>query len=169
MAGNKYLEGRTDGRRGEKVSTQVSSGVPNAGEIPALDANGKLDQSLMPAGVAPDTTVLDASEALAAGDYLNMWDDTGTMKLRLADNSNDRRAHGFTKEAVALGNPVIMFRETTNSFRTGQTVGTRQYLGTLGQSTESTPTGSVILQYLGTAHSATEINIELSDEIVRVT
>ena len=47
MAGDKFLFNNA-GKLQEKVSVQVSAGAANAGNIPALDSTGRLDQSLMP-------------------------------------------------------------------------------------------------------------------------
>ena len=54
-----------------KVTPLTIGGTPTqAGEIAALDANGRLDPSLMPVGVVADTITADAFEALSAGDYV---------------------------------------------------------------------------------------------------
>ena len=85
------------GRDTLKSATVISTGASEEGDIVALDATGKLDVSVMPVGIAPDVKVLATSENLAAGDYVNIYNVTGTPTARLADKSNDRPAHGYVK------------------------------------------------------------------------
>lgn len=154
---------------GKKVQTEatvVSTGVSEAGDIPALDATGKIDPSLLPTGAGPDTKAVVVSDAsgLTAGDYVNIFDSTGP-KARLADNSNGRPAHGFVLSAFADAATALIYFEGPNTALTGLTVGARQYLGTAGGTTE-TPvavTSGDIHQYLGTAMDTTEINTDIED------
>ena len=53
----------------------TSAGAGDAGKIPALDVTGKLDNSFMPVGIGADSKILPASENLAAGDLVNVWND----------------------------------------------------------------------------------------------
>ncbi|MGK7925529.1 MAG: hypothetical protein AB4290_09830 [Spirulina sp.] len=48
-----------------------------------------------------ETGTMTASEALTANDLINIFDDAGTLKMQKADADN-KPAHGFVKEAVAL-------------------------------------------------------------------
>lgn len=145
-----------------------SSGASDAGKLAKTDGSGRFDVSLMPVGIAPEVTVCAASENLAAGDFINLWSDSGTLKARKADNSNGRAAHGFVLDAVTSGQDATVFHEGANTAVSGKTVAGRQYLGTGGATTETVPTGSVILQVLGTASSATKIIIEIAEPIQRV-
>lgn len=167
MAADKY-QTLVNGRETMVSASDASAGVANAGDIVALDASGKLDPSLLPAGVGPDIASIIASVALAAGDYVNIYDDAGTPKVRLADASNDRPAHGFVKTAVLSGASASVYFEGPNTDLTGLTIGARYYLGTAGAPTSAVPSlpGSVIHQLLGTAVSATSINTDIDDEIV---
>jgi hypothetical protein len=63
----------------------TSAGAGDAGKIVATDAAGKLDASLMPTGVGADTASIVSSENLAAGDLVNVFDSSGTPKVRKAD------------------------------------------------------------------------------------
>ena len=82
----------------------TSAGAGDAGKIPALDATGKLDNSLMPVGIGADSKILPASENLAAGDLVNVWNDSGTAKARKADATiAGKEANGFVLSAVTLG------------------------------------------------------------------
>lgn len=147
-------------------ATVASAGVGDAGEIVALDAAGKLDVTVLPVGVGPDVALITVSEAagLSAGDYVNIFESTGA-KVRLADNSNGRPAHGFVKAAHADAATATVFFEGPNDDLSGLTVGARQYLDTAGGATE-TPlavTSGDLHQYLGTAISATAINTDIED------
>ena len=77
---DKYIK-QVAGVRTEVEATAVSTGVTEAGDIVALDANGKLDTTLMPTGVGADTASILASENLAAGDFINIWDDAAVVWL----------------------------------------------------------------------------------------
>ena len=142
----------------------TSSGAADAGKIIATNADGKLDASLLPAGIGANVQIVDASEAIGAGKFVNLWNDAGTLKARLADNSNGRHAHGFVKDAVASGNPATIYPlDVSNTALVGLTVGSRYYLGTAG-GTISTPldpldvaNANKVHQYLGIALSATEL------------
>lgn len=93
MAGNKYLRIGTSGRPQENASVNSSSGAGDANKIVALNAAGQIDSTMLPE--IPTFSVL-ASENLAAGDLINLWDDTGTLKMRTADNTSaTKSADGY--------------------------------------------------------------------------
>jgi hypothetical protein len=168
MAAKKFLR-LVAGKVTEIVATVVSSGAPNDGDLVALDAAGKLDISVLPTGVGPDVKIIEASENIGAGKYVNIWDDTGTTKVRLADNSNSREAHGYLLTSVTSGNNATVYFEGANSGLSGLTGGQRQYLATAGGVTTTPPTsggGAQISQLLGIAISATEINTDIDDVVV---
>jgi len=147
----------------------VSAGSGDAGAIVALDSSGRVDVSVLPVGVGPDVALILASENIGAGKYVNIWNNTGTPNVRLADNSNSRDAHGFLKDAVTSGNTATVYFEGTNDDLGGLTPGNRIYLGTAGGITNTPPTfagGAAISQFVGYAISATEINTDIDDEIV---
>lgn len=164
MAAKKYIE-LIAGKLKQKQATIVSAGAANEGDIPALDSTGKLDVSVLPVGVGPDVAILLASENIGAGKYVNIWNDGGTEKVRLADNSNGRDAHGFLKDAVTSGNNATVYFEGPNDDLSGLTPGARQYLSTAGGVTETPPVspGANIHQFLGIAVSPTVINTDIDD------
>lgn len=150
-------------------ATVISAGAGDAGEIVALDSSGKIDVSVLPTGVGPNVKVILASENIGAGKYVNIYDNTGTENVRLADNSNSREAHGFLLDAVTSGNNATVYFEGTNNDLSGLTPGARQFLGTAGGVTATPPTfagGAQISQLVGTAISATEIDTDIADIIV---
>jgi len=154
------------GKRTLVESTVVSTGVAEAGDIVGLDASGKIDPSLLPTGAGPDVAsiVVEDAAGLSAGDYVNIFDSTGP-KVRRADNSNGRPAHGFVLSAFADAATALVYFEGPNTALSGLTVGARQYLDTAGGVTE-TPvavTSGDIHQYLGVAVNATTINTDIED------
>ena len=148
-------------------ATVVSTGAGEAGDIIALDGSGKIDVSVLPVGVGPDTKILVASEDLGAGDYVNVFDDGGTPTVRLADNSNGRDAHGFVLTAVTTAANATVYFEGSNTALTGLTAGARMYLGTAGgaAATPLDPAVDIgsIHQFLGIAIDASSINTDIDD------
>jgi hypothetical protein len=163
MAGNKYMT-LSGGKKVLEASVDTSAGAGDAGKIVALDAEGKIDPSMLR---DIDNLVVVASEGLSAGDYINLWDDTGTVKARKADNSNGRDAHGYVTETVLAAANVTVFFEGANTDLSGLTLGARVYLGVTGDVIQ-TPLDPVadagkIHQFLGIAVSATSVNVDIAD------
>lgn len=161
---DKFIE-LSSGKLRQREATVQSTGVSEAGDIVALDGTGRLDPSVLPVGVGPDVKILEASENLGAGDYVNIWNDGGTEKVRLADSTNSRDAHGFVKEAVTTGNDATVFFEGPNNNLSGLTPGARQYLAASGGTTETPPAAPAnqIHQFLGIAVDANTINTDIDD------
>ena len=160
MAANKYLK-NVSGVPTEVVATQVSAGVANANQIVALNAQGLLDTSVMPVGIGADTASVTASEAIAAGAFVNVWSNAGAFAIRNADNTvAGKEAHGFVLSAVASAAVGNVYFAGNNNAVTGQTPG-NVYLGTVGGSVVvgSLPTAAgSVQQIIGEATSATSIN-----------
>jgi hypothetical protein len=156
---NKYLKVGTNGRPTEQEALATSSGAGDAGKIIATDAGGKLDSSFMPAGFGSNTDSIASSENLAAGDWVNIYDNGGTINCRKADNSNGRLAHGFVLAGVTSPAAATVYGPgELNNQASGMTVGGETFLATGGGETASVPSGSgVTIQSLGVAKSATEI------------
>jgi len=146
----------------------TSAGAGDAGKIPALDATGKLDNSLMPVGIGADSKILPASENLAAGDLVNVWNDSGTAKARKADATTaGKEANGFVLSAVTLGNNATVYFDGTDTQLSSLTPGVVYYLATTaGGVTDTPPSGSGnVLQRVGRALSATELTFEPGEPI----
>ena len=148
-------------------STVVSSGAADAGKLTALDSSGHLDLSVMPSGVGPDTQVILASEAIAAGAYVNIWNNSGTANIRNADNTAaGKEAHGYVLSAVSSGTTGTVYFIGNNTAVTGQTVGV-VFLGTVGATVSTAPSGSGnVVQRIGEATSATSVNTNIQQPIV---
>lgn len=176
----KYLQlNETDGEVYEKSTVETSDGAADADEIPALNPDGvldpsllnaatsgaevvvmtlpsgRLDQSIMPVGIGVDAVNIEASEALSANDTVNIHFVTGAARVRRADASNGRTAHGYVTQSCLVGEQVLVYREGTNAGVAGLT-GPKVYLGAAPGSSVSTPPvgDGVIQQLIGTAHAA---------------
>lgn len=166
---NKYV-GLTAGGALTEVAGQVTSaGVGDAGKIVALDSTGRLDSTVMPVGIGQDTASIQASEDLSSGDFVNIHN-SGGARVRKADASNGRDAHGFVLSAITSGNNATVFFEGRNTALTSLTPGTRYFLSgaTAGAATATAPTitGHVV-QSLGVAVSATELDFEKTVPVTR--
>ncbi|MDP2244005.1 hypothetical protein [Pseudomonas sp.] len=155
---------RVAGKTKQLFATVISSGAGSSGNIVALGADGRLDDSVLPVGIGADTTQAVASETLGAGKFVNYHDNTGVFSVRLADNSNGRQADGYVLEEFASAATATVYPlDGTNAELTGLAIGARHWLGTAGGVTatplDETDTGNVnkISQYIGVAKSATEL------------
>lgn len=149
-------------------ATVTSAGVGSANKIAQLGADGLLDPSVMPVGIGADTATIVASEALAAGDFVNIWDDAGTAKVRKADATTEgKEAVGFVLSAVSAAANATVYFEGKNTQRSGLTPGARQYLGTTpGACTATAPSANGnVVQPLGEAINATTIAFEKQEPI----
>lgn len=142
-------------------ATIASAGAGDSGKIPQLDAAGRIDSTVLPVGVGADTAAITTSEAVASGDFINIWNSTGA-KARKADATvAGKEAHGFVLVGVASGAVATVYFEGTNTAVTGQTPGNVYLSITAGIATATAPvaTGNVV-QRIGFATSATTINFQ---------
>jgi len=153
------------------VLTQVkalvtSTGVADANKVVATGADGKLDESLMPASLTLQVKVLPATEDIAAGDFVNVFDDAGTVSVRLADASAERPADGYVKAGALTGANATVYLEGVNNQLTGLAPG-QVWLGDAGQVTQTAPAsgGGGLAQIVGQAIAATELDFEKAQPI----
>ena len=162
MPGDPYLY-NNDGRPAEKRGVQASAGAADAGKIPALDAAGRLDASMMPVGITAEVVVCTASETLTSGAFVNLYNNAGAINARNADaTTNGKPAHGFVLAGVTAGQQATVYLEGNNTGVTGRTPGALQFLSTTpGQPTETAPsTAGNLVQQLGIAVTATAQQFE---------
>ena len=160
MAAKKFLR-LVNGVLTEIFGVQTSAGAGNAGDLVSLDDSGRIDNSMMPVGIGADTAAITASETLAAGDWVNVWNSSGA-KVRKADATTaGKEAHGFVLAAVTSGNPATVYFEGTNTQVTGQTPGPVYLQTTAGQGGATVPSSSGnVVQRIGVAISTTAVNFE---------
>lgn len=169
MAGQSFLR-RVAGVLTEVLGIQASAGAGDAGKIPALDAAGRLDASMMPTGVGAEVVVCVTSEALSAGQFVNLYNNTGTLTCRKADASAaGKEANGFVLSAYASSaSATVYLPSQTNTQLTGLTPGTTHYLdpATPGGATATPPTGTgKVSQVIGKSLTATSMVFQPSDPI----
>lgn len=147
---------------------QSSAGAGDAGKIPALDDTGRLDATLMPVGIGAETKLVLASENLAAGDWVNLYHNAGSINARKADaTSAGKPADGFVLAAATSGTSATVYTDGINTQLTGQTPGETVYLGTTpGVGSAAAPSGAGnTVQSVGKALSATEVVYERGEPI----
>ena len=168
MAAKKFLR-LVNGVITEIFGVQTSAGAANAGDLVSLDDTGRIHNSMMPVGIGTDTSTVTASEALAAGDWVNIWNDAGTAKVRKADATTaGKEVHGFVLSAVTSGNPATVYFEGANTQVTGQTPGPVYLQTTAGRGGATIPSASGnVVQQVGVAVSATAVNFERSAPVTQ--
>lgn len=149
-------------------SVTASAGAGSSGKLPALDASGKLDSTFMPTGIGADTASITTSEALAAGDFVNIWNSTGAKARKADASTSGKEAHGFVLSSVSSGASATVYFEGTNTAVSGQTPGV-VFLSasTAGAATGTAPsTAGQVVQRIGFATSATSINFQCQEPIL---
>ena len=110
-----------------------------------------------------------SSENLSAGDFVNLYNNTGVINARKADaTTNGKTAHGFVLSNVTSpANATVYLESSQNNSVSGLTVGSDYYLSTTpGVVTTTPPSASGnIVQLLGTATSATNLPFTPGDTI----
>lgn len=158
-----------NGRLRQLAAVVVSTGASNDGDIVALDASGKLDASVMPAGFGQNVVTATATEALSANDLVNIYDVSGTPSVRKADATIEgKEAHGFVKASVAnAATATIYISGNVITGLTGLTTGTRQFLSTTAGARTATAPSAVgnVVQMVGVAASATTILFEPEEPV----
>ena len=166
MAAKKFLR-NVAGRISEIVGTIISAGAGNDGDIVALDATGKLDVTVLPVGVGPDVKIHPSSESLTAGNWVNIWNDAGTLKVRKADaTATGKEADGFVLANVTSPADATVYFGGINTALSSLTLGSHYWLSTTpGLGVVTTPPSGVgnVVQYLGKAISVTELEAALED------
>ena len=164
MAGNKYISNNA----GTLTEVAGNNTAATANAIVALDASGLINIVQMPSGIGPDTASVVTSEALSAGNYVNIFNNASVFNVRKADATTaGKEAHGFVLAGFASGATATVYFEAANTQVTGQ-VGGNVFLSTtagLGSATAPTAAGQVV-QRIGFATSATVVNFQSGTPIV---
>ena len=151
-------------------SVSASTGATDADKLVRLTSSGKLDESVLPTGLGADVLTIVASENLAAGDFVNIWNDASTAKARKADASSaGKEVDGFVLDAVNSGQSASVYFEGRNTALSGLTVGARYYLSATAAGTITTapPTGTgQVVQFMGRASGATSLAFEATDGVI---
>jgi hypothetical protein len=114
-----------------------------------------------------ETITVIATEAIADGDFVNIWNNNGVRQARLASATNaSKPAHGFATAAAGLGSSATIALRGANTHIPGGTftlfnLGANAFLSPTvpGKSTSIRPTGSgQVVQILGTIDDISLIN-----------
>jgi hypothetical protein len=133
--------------------TVVSRGAVDAGKTPKFGPDGKLDKTALPEGVGADITVVVSTEELAPGAWVNF--DTTTNTVRNA-SANGREVNGFVREGVAAKAEAHVYTSGRNTAVVGQTLGPVFLATAAGQGTSTPVEGKGLLsQRIGTAITPT--------------
>lgn len=152
----------------QQVATvSVSAGAGDGNKIARLDGTGKFDSSVLPANsfVSPLSVV--ASEALAAGDMVEVYFDGTASAVRVrrangATGAPGRPARGFVTAAVANAATAIVYFQGIVTLA-GLTPGVSYFLSatTAGAVTATPPSGAgQLVQKVGFSISATQLVFE---------
>lgn len=169
MAARKYLT-IANNRTTEVSPITASAGATSAGEIPALGPAGTFDPTLMPPGLAVLVAQMTASEAIAAGAYVNVWSNAGVFSVRNADGSvTGKQVDGFVLQAIAAGATGQVYFGGMNTAVTGQAPGlVFLSASTLGAGSPNGATGAgQTFQQIGIALSATAVLVDPQEPITR--
>lgn len=172
MANNGKFLTEESGRIKQEQGVNTSAGAGDADKLARLDASGRWSSTMLPVGVGVDVRSIQASENIAAGDFVNIHNSVG-LRVRRADaTASGKEANGFVLAGILSGASGDVYSlDGVNSQVTGRTIGARQYLSaaTPGGVVETPPSASGnVVQYLGMAVSATEIIVESYDGIILV-
>jgi hypothetical protein len=160
---DKFVD-KTGGEEVLKTPIQNSAGAGDSGKLVALDDNGLLDSSFLPPGTV-DTISAPASENLAARDYVNVWNDAGTTKVRKADATDDTKpADGIVIASVTSGASATVYKRGRITGFTGLTADSKYYLSEtagIGATTPPSASGNV-MQPLGFSEGTTVMNVDIN-------
>lgn len=166
---DKFLQHDAAGGFREVEATAIGGGG-FANKVPALDVSGRLDVTMMPTGIGAETSSLEAFGNLAAGDFVNVYNDAGTSKVRKADASSGvAPANGFVLAAFTSGQTATVYWGGINNQVSGLTPGVHYLHTTAGQSNHVAPASAGnVVQRIGYAVSATLFSFQPQDPILLV-
>lgn len=156
-----------NGKQKQVEVTTSSAGAASSGKAVGLDSNGNINPNMMPPGMGPESVEVTAAEALSQWDLVNIFDDSGTLKARLADaGANKYAANAYCPAAIDSGNTGNVYTDGLIT-GTGMTPGADQYLSEVpGEYTETAVSGSgKIHQKVGWAMSPTKLAFHPEAEI----
>lgn len=155
----------------EVEGTSVSTGAADANKTVETNSQGTIDVTMLPPGVGRNTAVVIASEALTAGNWVNIYNNAGVANCRRADDTVGREVWGFVLAAVINAANATVYLGSTNDQVSGMTPGAKVYISATPGAGSNTPTVAApgkIHQVIGKAITATSVAMQLSDPITLV-
>lgn len=171
MAAHKFLTVGSDGNAIEEAGAISSAGAGDEGKLVALDAGGKIDSTMMPAGLGADSKTMTAGEAISAKDLVYINGSGAAMKADA--NAVAKRAIGFAQSAISNAATGTITFEGTITGLSGLTPGADYFLsntttGAIALYSSLTYGSGDIIQRVGFALSATELSFEPGAPIVKI-
>lgn len=162
----KYIEWNDAEQTNKEVEgLQESSGAADAGKIPALNAKGEIDKTMLP-NIEIKTRL--AAENLTAGQYVYI-DAAEEVNIASADVGGNP-TFGYVEDTVLAGASVDVYFDGTNASLSALIPGDEYFLSdvTPGAVVNTAPVGAnKIIQSVGYAISPTEIQTNFSRPIKR--
>lgn len=154
------------GRKKLVEAAASSSGAADQDRVVKTGADGRIDSTLLPSGLGDESKTVIASEALTAGDFVNIFNDLsggapGVTSVRRANaTAAGSEAVGYVLNNFAAGEDATVFFEGENTALTGIVPNTTYFLSTTVPGgvtdTPAMATGNIV-QQLGTGCSTTSI------------
>lgn len=142
------------------VDMNSNSVVPSSGS-PGQYATGIGSDGVITYGTPGGSSyTATAGEAITAGQLINIYDDSGTTKIRKADNTTSgKEAVGYAPASISNGGSgSVILSSGIITGLSSLTRGSKYFLGTGGNVTLTAPTSSgSMVQYVGIAVSTTEL------------
>lgn len=171
---SKFINIDATGNLAERVgSVTTAASLDN---LVATDpVTGKIDPSMMPSGIGAESLPVLASEALSAGDMVNIYSNAGVLNVRKADASaanQGKIADGYVKTSFANATTATVFTDVGSILTglTGLTIGSFYFLSSTTpgalQATAPTTPGHT-RQRLGKATSTTQLVYSPDEPITR--
>lgn len=115
-----------------------------------------------------DVKNIETTEALIAGDLVNIYDNYGVKCRKAYAGYYGLEAHGFVLTSVNYGVPAAVYTIGTNTQVSGLLVGIQYLSSTIpGKCTSIPPSGSgIVLQKVGFATSSTSLILKIETPIV---
>lgn len=152
-----------------EVRGQVTTaGAGDANKIIETNAQGVLDATMLPPGVGANTVAIITSEALSAGDWVNIYNNAGATNCRRADNNVGKEVWGFVLGSFASAASATVYLAGLNNQVTGQTLGAKIYLSGTPGAGSATPTVAAagkIHQVIGKAITATSVAFDYVEPV----
>ena len=115
--------------------------------------------------------VVVASENLTAGNFVNLYNNSGTLNMRKADaTDNTKSAIGYVLTNITSGNSGVVYFSGINNQLSGLTIGFAYLSTTPGEVTSTKPNSSGnIQQKLGFVLNATSMIFNQNYDYIEVT
>jgi hypothetical protein len=150
--------------------TLLNAATTGNNKVLMTNGSGQIDTSVLPTGVGPDTASVVTSENIGAGSLVNIYNNAGTSTCRKADaTAEGKETSGFVLATTTSGQNATVYFEGRITGLSGMTPGAYQFMDktTAGGHIEDVSgfaTGNVV-QQVGIAITASTMDFEKSQPI----